>query len=368
MVYASRLVLLRAVRRFRFSAPRGQLSSPRFSLGRVSKSPRPDGVARAEEGSILLEAALVMPVLLLFLVLLAAFVQFSAAETALQAAADRAARQTAAHIRPAMLLLQQDGSKLPESAPIDSKDPGHESPFETVQKVDSSPSRPQLPDWRQAAAEAAAYLPDPAGQIAAAVLQGDWKALADMAAEPVGIAVFEPFLRKAAEDTPLEPSRITLASLSLPDLEGGESGFLKLEAEYEFPLRVPFLGKKIILHRTAAERVWIPDPLPSQGRADAPDSSSTVKITQLYPIPARPGRKATLEAVASPGIQVTLEVRYKSGNSVSKHVGTQTADASGHVEWTWLVSGNTTPGQWEVVVTTSDGASASMPFIVQKKT
>ncbi|CDN44044.1 Putative uncharacterized protein [Paenibacillus sp. P22] len=366
MVYASRLVLLKPFRRFRCSAPWRQPASPRIPLERGSKSPRMNGAARAEEGSILLEAALVMPVLLLFLVLLAAFVQFSAAETALQAAADRAARQTAAHIRPAMLLLQQEGSKLPESAPKDSIDAGYESTSESVRKVDS-PSRPQLPDWRQAAAEAAAYLPDPAGELASAVLQGDWKALADMAAEPVGLAVFEPFLRKAAEDTPLEPSRISLASLSLPDLEGGESGFLKLEAEYEFPIRVPFLGKKIILHRTAAERVWIPDPLPSQGGAGVPDSSSTVQITELYPIPARPGRKATLEAVASPGAQVTLEVRYKSGNSVSKHVGTQMADASGHVEWTWLVSGNTTPGQWEVVVTTSDGASASMPFIVQKK-
>ena len=329
------------------------MKRPRIPAGPTNKFWfRIKRVAGSCEGSLLLEAALVMPVFLLFLVFLVAFVQFSAAETALQTAADGTVRQAATHIRPALLLQQEAASQGDSSEPAEP----------------SKPVSTPLPAWRETAAEVTGLLPEPAGPLAEAVLKGDWEALRDMALEPIGRAVFEPLLRQAAQETPLKPERVRLAGLTLPDLSGGKEAFLVLEAEYEFPIRVPFSGKPIILHRTAAERVWIPDPLPAAGSDGEQEELGTVRITGLSPVPARPGRRATLTAQASPGVEVTLEVRYKSGSSVSRNVGKKKADASGAVEWTWLISGNTTPGVWEVIVTSSDGGKDSMPFTVQKST
>ncbi|SDS19793.1 hypothetical protein SAMN05444162_0942 [Paenibacillaceae bacterium GAS479] len=301
---------------------------------------------RGQKGSMLLEAALVLPVFLLLLVLLTVFIQLSAAETALQRTADGTAKQIAAHIRPAMLLQKEVAARVGAVQPV---------------------SQLPLPGWTEIAAQVAGQLPEPAGPLTEAVLKGDWKPAADWATGVAARPVLEPLLLKMAEDTSLQSSRLRLSRVQLPDLESGENNFILLEAEYEFPIRVPFTGERIVLRRTASERVWIPDTMPASSSKPAEAGVGSVRITGLTPVPARPGRKATLTAQASPGVQVTLEVRYKSGNSVSRQVGTKTADSTGRVEWTWLVSGNTTTGIWEVVVTSSDGGSATMPFHVDKK-
>ncbi|MCM3749683.1 hypothetical protein M3223_20225 [Paenibacillus pasadenensis] len=303
-------------------------------------------IMRSEQGSILLEAALVLPIFLLLLVFLSAFIQLATTETALQRTVDNTAKQIAAHIRPAQLLRQELDARL---------------------NAAQAASQLPLPAWSEAAAQAAGHLPMPAGQLTEAVLNGNWQPAVDWAASEAARPALEPLLRESAENTLLNKERLSLSRVQLPDLTTGENAFLLLEAEYEFPIRVPFTGEKIILRRTAMERVWMADSIPAAAGKVLGPEQGTVRITGLTPVPAKPGRKATLTAVAAPGAQVTLEVRYKSGNSVSRHVGTKTADSTGRVEWTWLVSGNTTAGIWEVIVTSSDGGTATMPFHVQKK-
>ncbi|MGN7456489.1 hypothetical protein ACTHPH_16890 [Paenibacillus pasadenensis] len=302
---------------------------------------------RGREGSIVLEAALVVPAFLLLLVFLSVFLQLSAAETALQRAADSSARLIASHIRPALLLQQEASAALSAASPSG---------------VDAA-----LPGWREAAASVAGRLPEPAGPLAESVLRGEWKPVMQQAADAAARTALEPLLLREAEKAGLDAGHVRLAAVRLPDLDTREQGFLLLEAEYEFPIRVPFTNERLVLRRWAKERAWIPDAVAAMGGGDVESGEGTVRITGLTPVPARPGRKATLTAVASPGAQVTLEVRYKSGSSVSRHVGTKTADSLGRVDWTWLVSGNTTPGIWEVIVTSSDGGSATMPFHVEKK-
>ncbi|QJC51264.1 hydroxyisourate hydrolase [Paenibacillus albicereus] len=302
---------------------------------------------RGREGSIVLEAALVVPVFLLLLVLLSVFLQLSAAETALQRAADASARQIAAHMRPALLLQQEAAAAIGAANPSG---------------LDAA-----LPGWREAAAAAAGRLPEPAGPLAESVLRGEWKPALQAAADTAAKKALEPLLLREAEAAGLEKEHVRLTAVRLPDLDTREQGFLLLEAEYSFPIRVPFTNERIVLRRWAKERAWIPDAAAATGREQAEPGEGSVRIASLTPVPARPGKKATLTAVAAPGVQVTLEVRYKSGSSVSRHVGTKTADSLGRVDWTWLVSGNTTPGVWEVIVTSSDGGSATMPFHVKKK-
>ncbi|MBD2867771.1 TadE/TadG family type IV pilus assembly protein [Paenibacillus arenilitoris] len=316
-----------------------------------SAGPTEDRRRTREQGSIVVEAALVMPLLLIVLLVFVTLVRLCAVQMALHSAASQTVRQIAAHIHPADLAWQQAVAANPlPSMPLPL--PGSE-----------------LSSWGDIAAEAAEWLPSPAGEIAASALRGDFRPLQNAAATEVGRAVVEPLLQDFADKAIVEPERLKLAWLSLPDLEKNEEPFLKLIVEYEFPLKLPFYAKPLVLKEQAAERVWISDAAPARYGAEEGDSAALpIQIVAIEPAPLRPGRKATVVVKTAPGAAVSLGVRYKSGSSKAKHLGEAVADASGYVQWTWHVSGNTTPGIWELAV-----AEAADPdnrvakhFIVEK--
>lgn len=294
-----------------------------------------------------MEAALVMPLLLMVLVVFIVLIRLCAAQMALQSAASQTARQAAAHIYPVDLALRQASSQI--------------SAFQ--------PMNVPMSEWSDAAATAADWLPDPAGAAVSAALRGDWEPFADAAATELGRAVVEPLLQQYADEAVIEKERISLSRLTLPDLNNKENPYLTIEAQYEFPLSIPFTDKKILLRERASERVWVSDASPATDEAAAADSAVVpVQIVSIEPVPLRPGRKATVVALTNPGAGVSLEVMYKSGKSVAKHLGETTADKNGYVQWTWLVSGNTTPGVWELTATSASGEKVSMHFTVEKKT
>ena len=71
-------------------------------------------------------------------------------------------------------------------------------------------------------------------------------------------------------------------------------------------------------------------------------------------------------AIGAPNAKLNLTVWYKSGKSQAKHLGEKMTDEHGLVTWEWHVSGNTTPGTWELEVTSEDGARAHRYFVVRK--
>lgn len=300
---------------------------------------------KREDGSIVLEAALVMPLLLIILCLFIVLIRLCAVQMALQSTASQTVRQIATHIRPADLAFQKASSSIPNLGSI---------------------SLP-LPDWGgKIAAEAAEWLPAPAGALASAVLEGNWQPVKDAAATEIGRMAVEPLLLQFADEAVLEKDRLKLSRLSLPDLKEKEKPYLTIEAEYTFPLSMPFLNKKIVLREQASERVWVNDSLPAKDQT-ASAEMIPIQIVSIQPVPLRPGNRATVVALTSPGASASLEVKYKSGTSEAKHLGSATADANGYVQWTWLVSGNTTPGTWGLTATSASGEVVSMHFNVVKK-
>ncbi|WP_081419072.1 TadE/TadG family type IV pilus assembly protein [Paenibacillus sp. Leaf72] len=298
-----------------------------------------------ERGSIVMEAALVMPMLLLVLMVFIIFIRMSTLQIALQAAASQSARQIAAHIYPVELAYQRVSASKPE--------------FSAAQMP--------LADWSAAASNAAKWLPDPAGALASSALSGDWKPLIDMAATEIGRGAIEPLLRQNADEAVLETARIKLSRLALPDLKNKQQPYLIIEAEYEFPMQLPFMKQKLILREQASERVWISDAAAAQDTAAQNDPDHIpIQIISISPVPLRPGHKATAIVLTKPGVTASLKVMYKSGQSQAKHLGEATAGSDGFVQWTWLVSGNTTPGMWELTAGVGD-QQASMHFQVEKK-
>jgi hypothetical protein len=339
--------------------------------------------AASERGGVTVEASLIMPVFLMVFILLVAIIRLAMTQMALQDAAVQTVRLTAAHIYPAQLAVQA-GKGEPASPGIPAADEqssrsGDRSAPDAVRtapiedRSDPSGGRSAPPDGRSSpsgfgklAAELAGLLPEPAGPLLEAALRGEWDEAADIAAAPLGEAVFGPLVRELAAPSALDPGRIRITRLSLPDLSDGGEAYFRIRLAYDFPLGLPFTGSHITLSADAEERVWIADPVPARTYPDEEDGPGGIVIVSIEPSPLRPGRKAKLTAIGDPNAKLSLTVWYKSGKSRAKNLGEKMTDAHGIVTWEWHVSGNTTPGVWELEVASEDGAKAHSYFVVRR--
>jgi len=339
---------------------------------------------RGEAGSIVLEAALILPLFLFVLLFLILMVRLSLIQMALHDAAAQTVKQTAAHLYPAWLAAGSGGNGPGPAGGGDagkgdgsgagaggSGSGGAAGGHAGGGNAEGGGAAGGLTG--SAAAELtsalAEWLPSPAGEVLSALASGDWKPAVDMAASEFGAAAVLPLVRELSAGTPLEPERIGLSRLSLPDLTGEDQPMLRLELKYDVPLGLPFTKRSFTIRAAAAERAWIPDSVPAAPRdgGDGEEDRQLLRIVGMEPVPARPGRKAKLIVQTDPGASVSLSVHYKSGLSRAKHLGDATAGEDGIVVWEWLVSGNTTPGTWELAVTAPEGGRAGFHFDVEKK-
>ncbi|WP_133297875.1 hypothetical protein [Paenibacillus paeoniae] len=309
---------------------------------------RAKGLLRGQRGSIVLEAAIVMPFILFLLIILSLLISMCAAQMALHMTASHSVRQIAAHIYPIELARAQ---------------------WDKGDSSETASERQSLPAWNEAAADLAEWLPEPAGKLVSSALRGDWRPLQNVAATELGRTVIEPFVRQYAPPYLLRSDNISLDYIALPDLKDKEVPYIGIALRYEYPVKLPFYNKAVILREQAYERVWISDAVAATyGMEEADGDTLQLQIIAIEPSPIRPGQKATVYVKTEPGAEVSLGVNYKSGASKAKHLGEATADESGYVEWTWHVSGNTTPGIWELAVEgVSKPGSAARHFSVEKK-
>lgn len=302
-----------------------------------------------EQGSIVVEAALVMPLMIIVLLVFVMLIRLCAVQMALHAAASQTVRQIAAHIHPVELAWRQ-----------------------AAQASDQQTTEPSksLARWSEIAAEAAEWLPSPTGVLVSSALRGDFRPLQNLAATELGGSIVEPLIREFADKVIIDPERINLKWLTLPDLKKTNEPYLAIAIEYEFPLKLPFYRKPIVLVEQASERVWVSDANPARYGNDDLNNSDIIplQVVAIEPTPLRPGRKATVIVKTAPGAAISLAVMYKSGSSKAKHLGEAIADEDGYVKWTWHVSGNTTPGIWEFTAseTARQENKVSMHFVVEK--
>ncbi|NEZ43016.1 AAA family ATPase [Paenibacillus alvei] len=275
--------------------------------------------------------------------------------TSLQSAATNTVKQVAAHMYPIELIVKKG-----ESEDRDSKSPFLRKPPAMALKMTarqfaerfSNALPPPLNQW------ASEHVVDWAGRRAEAA--GEW------GQARVGAALFKPLLVRYGIQGILKEERIRITHMKLPDIVDKEEPYIAIEVEYDLPMRVPFLLKTITIAARASERVWIgdgPQSRMSGGEANA-EGDAPPAFVSLEPDPLLPGRKVKLVIKAIPHEKVELVVFYKSGKSKARHIGWAEADADGNVSWEWLVSGNTTSGEWRLVVNTEDGRTAERQFTV----
>jgi hypothetical protein len=308
------------------------------------------GQKRCEQGSIVLEASLVLPLFLFFIVFLIYMVQMTLVSTALQTTASEAVKQVSAKIYPVSLAVDAASTKIDTA-----REPLDELPKLSVSEYASKFAEqlpPPISDWLESAVQG--------GQKPMEELRGR---LTEAALDPV----LKPMLKPFMEESILEYDRIHVTSVHVPSLTGTKDPYFRLELSYELPMKVPFLYRSIVLQAAAEERLWVSDTGEGTGTGDAADDKDEQHSIQLLvkPEPAVKGVYNLIRAKIEPGTSANLSVLYKSGQSTAQHLGWTSANAEGMIEWNWFVGTNTTPGQWSFVIETEDGQRMEVPFSVE---
>lgn len=317
-----------------------------------------------DKGSMVVEAALVLPMFLLFVLYLIFIVQMTLYSTALQSTASDMVKTISTHVYPAALAAQQWGAR----------DEGGEAGKGAGSSVDDTSSsvwsvpRLSLEEWSEAYVE---ELPDPMKSwVRDALRQGEGplQKLQAGASEAALDTVLKPMLKPYLSSDWLEYRRIHVSNVTVPDLNKGTHPYFGVVVSYELPMRVPFLNRKIVLEASAVERLWVGNTDTSgDGSAADPDEDSGTIVILEKPDPGVANQQGIIKARIPPGASANLAIFYKSGQSTAKYLGWQQADENGYIRWEWKIGVNTTPGSWTFVIRLADGTTLEAAFTVVKK-
>ncbi|AZK48313.1 pilus assembly protein [Paenibacillus lentus] len=310
---------------------------------------------KASQGSMVLEASLVMPVFIIVMFFFIYMVQMTVYSLQMQIVASNVVKQVSAHIYPVALAVDKYSEQDAASGSDASK---QESVF------DWSMPKLSLSEW---AGQYADSLPEPLSRwILDAAAKGDepLNDIKNSVLETILDPVVKPLLQPFVQNTLLREERVHVSRITVPDLKTGRIPYFGIELSYELPIKIPFSNRKVVLQARAQERLWIGDTGELRGYGKEEQDEGQAPIILSKPEPAFAGHKARVSAKVEPGTVAKLTVYYKSGVSQAKYLGEASADEHGVVEWQWLVGGNTTPGTWTFVVETGDGLRTTAEFVV----
>lgn len=189
---------------------------------------------RKEDGSITLEAALVLPFFMLFIVFLATIIRIAVADMALYKAASETTEVLVAFAYPVDLATTaaEDFAKEKLQSII---------PGEAAEYVSSD----DLIQWTD---EALQFF----GIDVATEVENLFEDLSGEMVLPVLKTKFE----EAVGDSFFDSSKLEVPKVELPSLVAGTGEYLQIKVTYEIPISLPFFNESITLSKTASERVW----------------------------------------------------------------------------------------------------------------
>ncbi|WP_253735817.1 hypothetical protein [Paenibacillus sp. FJAT-26967] len=194
-----------------------------------------------EEGGMVLEAALILPMFVSFVIALIVCIQISIADMALRSAVGESTKVLAANMYPAETLYQQ----------------ASQSGVPLLDHIKTIRDRAAQADEFIESVEA--FIPDPVAGLIDWVRQIGSKAegQVDMAADSVLKDAMKPVVYSFADPEILKKDRFHVTGVTLPSFDSQDQVFIGFEVEYEFPLAVPFFSRTLTLKKRALERVWL---------------------------------------------------------------------------------------------------------------
>ncbi|WP_413377895.1 TadE/TadG family type IV pilus assembly protein [Alkalihalobacillus sp. 1P02AB] len=181
---------------------------------------------RREDGSLTLEAAMVMPVFLLFTVFLAMMIRISVADMALKQAVSETTQIVATHAYPAALIVE-GGANAADN-------------------------------WIKNFTEEEFSLTS-VENLVQEVLGVFGIEIMDVFGD-AAVGATQPFVEtnfgRANSDGLFDPSRVNVTNVDL-DVSGyGLKGYFGITATYEVPIIAPFVNRTITLEQSAYEKIW----------------------------------------------------------------------------------------------------------------
>lgn len=298
------------------------------------------------EGSMTVEAAAILPFILLFVMFLIFMIRITIYSTALQATVSDAAKIVSSHIYPVYLSLSEEEAGG-ESAG------GWSMPRVSVEK------------WLE---EYADRLPAPLSEWAKDAIEegeGQLQRLQAEASEAVLDELLKPLLKPYLASGALDYERVHISNVLIPNLKTGVQPYFSLTASYELPMKIPFVNRPIVVEASASERLWIGDSGGDTDGSGEDDDEGGIVILEK-PDPGIANKQGKVRARIAPGMSASLTVYYKTGRSTARHLGWKIADEEGYIEWEWKIGVNTTPGEWPFVIETADRQSIEVYFTVIK--
>ncbi len=281
-----------------------------------------------DKGSIVLEAAMVLPIFLFVAIFLVYIVQMTLLSTALNNVASDTAKYVSTHMYPVKTATQTvDNAPIMQKLSLTNLADQYGSVF-------PSP----LSDWiYDAASTGDTRLRQLKNQAAAAVLD----------------AAIKPLMQQISSENGLDYEHIHVTEVTVPDFSGDP--YFGIELSYELPFKVPLIFKPIVLQARATERLWIGDTGEEKAASSDESKEETGVRVVSVPHPAHPESLISIAATAPAHSRVKLEVHYKSGASTAQGLGEAEADENGNLIWTWKIPSSASTGWATYVLTTEDG-------------
>ncbi|OEF99071.1 hypothetical protein BHF71_02495 [Vulcanibacillus modesticaldus] len=265
-------------------------------------------LSKKEEGSMVVEASLIMPVFLSFLIFLITMIQITTVEIALNNGLSEAVKQISTHMYPLALVEEKYSNTITRD----------KSEIEQLIKEN-----------------------------------------ADLL--PLNNSV-RPIVDRYMDDKIIKVENLQVTKVILPNLTELNQPYLGIEVKYEMPLRIPFISKVLIFEEQVYERVWLGDRLKLENR-----SSEVLNDSQLYldyiSSPVQRGKFVRIIANGPPNRAATITLTYKSGFIKEKSCR---FDDSGRFTCDIKIGGNSKEGKY-VAVIRADDLEARGEFIVLSK-
>ncbi|WP_284139662.1 MULTISPECIES: TadE family protein [unclassified Virgibacillus] len=187
---------------------------------------------RKEDGSITLEAAMVLPFFMLFIVFLAMLIRLAVADMALYKAASETSEILVSYAYPA------DVVKSTATDFINNK-------IQSIER-EHDVNLSEAMNW---ANEGMKFY----GIDISTSIENYFESLAPSKLDPI---MQEKFKQATGNWNFFNPENVKVTKVELPGLVGGSGKFLEINVQYKFDLSVPFVEKTILLKKTSYERLW----------------------------------------------------------------------------------------------------------------
>ncbi|MGO4270753.1 TadE/TadG family type IV pilus assembly protein [Paenibacillus sp. TAF58] len=211
-----------------------------------------------EKGGMVLEASLMLPFFLAFVMGLVICIQIAVLEMELQAGVSEATKSVAGQLYPVRLLVQEAKSKFDQSQAA-------QVMSSVVDRVQMA--RDQVKNTENLADEYAAYIPNSLlelvkwekekRELGEGKAQEELEELYDSQVKPRIHAAFTPIVYAFCNPTIMKKDKFKVISVRLPSMESGGEAFFGIEAQMTYKLPLPFISQTIIIKKKAVERAWV---------------------------------------------------------------------------------------------------------------